>query len=184
MTPRAAPLPQPWSPEDEAGIRRWMHPEGMHDPPVLFQVLQRHPVLAKRMQALGQELYVGGRLPARERQIAIMRACALVGCAYEWGGQATFWGPRVGVSEAECDALVTGRGAEWSARERTLLAAVDAVEDVGGLDDAGGDALRGHYDDEQIIELLAAVGWYRMICTFCNALDLRPEPWMRAWPAP
>src|SRR4051812_34677617 len=99
MTPRAAPLPQPWSPEDEAGIRRWMHPEGTHDPPVLFQILQRHPVLAKRTQALGQELYLGGRLEPRDRQIAIMRMCALVGCAYEWGGQATFWGPRVGLTE-------------------------------------------------------------------------------------
>ncbi len=31
-----------------------------------------------------------------------------MGCAYEWGGQAAFWGPIAGVAEAECDALVTG----------------------------------------------------------------------------
>ena len=182
MPPRADPLPQPWSPDDEAGIRRWMHPEGTHDPPVLFQILQRHPVLAKRTQALGQELYLGGRLEPRDRQIAIMRICALVGCAYEWGGQATFWGPRVGLTEADCDALVIG-GGEWSAREQALIDAVDAVEDRGGLDDAGWAALRAFFDDEQIIEVLSAVGWYRTICTFCNSLDLTPEPWMRAWPA-
>src|SRR3954470_8127888 len=83
--PRAASLPQPWSADDEAGIRRWMHPENEHDPPALFQVMQRHPGLARRTQALGQQLYVGGLLEPRDRQIAIMRACARVGCAYEWG---------------------------------------------------------------------------------------------------
>ena len=33
------------------------------------------------------------------------------------------------------------------------------------------------------MELLIAVGWYRTICTLCNALDLPVEGWMRAWPA-
>jgi alkylhydroperoxidase family enzyme len=137
--------------------------------------------LATRTQALGLERSVGGRLVPRDRQIAIMRICALVGCAYEWGGQATFWGPRVGLSMEDCDFLVTG-GGSWSAREQALIDAVDAVERDGGLDDAGWAALRSFFDDEQIIELLAAVGWYRTICTFCNALDLEPEPWLRAWP--
>ena len=76
--------------------------------------------LAARLRKLGEALYVEARLPARMRTIAILRICALVRCEYEWGGQAAFWGPIAGVSDDECDALVTG-GADdprWAEAER------------------------------------------------------------------
>ena len=74
-----------------------------------MRCLQRHPALAAKLRKLGEALYVDTRLPPRVRTIAILRICALVGCGYEWGGQAAFWGPIAGVRDDECDALVTGR---------------------------------------------------------------------------
>jgi hypothetical protein len=44
-------------------------------------------------------------------------------------------------------------------------------------------ALGEDLDDEQRMELLVAVGWYRTICTLCNGLALPAEGWMRRWPA-
>ena len=72
------------------------------------------------------------------RTIAILRICALVGCAYEWGGQAAFWGPLAGVSDDECDALVTGGPDDprWSPAERTVIEAVDELERTGSWSDA------------------------------------------------
>lgn len=35
---------------------------------------------------LGEGLYLDGRLPARIRTVTILRTCARVGGAYEWGG--------------------------------------------------------------------------------------------------
>ncbi len=64
--------------------------------------------LASRLRKLGESLYIEALLPPRVRTIAILRICALVRCEYEWGGQAAFWGPIAGVSDDECDALVTG----------------------------------------------------------------------------
>ena len=81
------------TPDDERGIRRWGHPAATYDPLLLTRCLQRHPQLASRTRALGESLYVDGRLPARDRTIAILRICGLLRCAYEWGGQAAFWGP-------------------------------------------------------------------------------------------
>ena len=46
-----------------------------------------------------------------------------------------------------------------------------------------GHALGEDLDDEQRMELLIAVGWYRTICTLCNGLALPVEGWMRRWPA-
>lgn len=184
---RVAPLPEPWSAEDAAAIGRWGHPAATYDPLLLTRCLQRVPALADRTRALGESLYVHGRLSPRQRTIAILRTCAVVGCAYEWGGQAAFWGPIAGLSEEECDALVLGDaggadGARWSPEESALVGAVDELEAGGTLSDAAWEGLGGFLDDEQRMELLVVCGWYRMICTLCNGMALPVEDWMRPWP--
>ncbi|MGK2854720.1 MAG: hypothetical protein ACSLE3_11575, partial [Microbacteriaceae bacterium] len=95
-----------------------------------------------------------------------------------------FWGPIVKVSEAECDALVTGVEMPWSDDERVLIAAVDEIERTGSWCTDTWNALGDSISDEQRLELLIAVGWYRTICTLCNGLDLPAEGWMRPWPLP
>jgi len=180
---RVAPLAPPWSEEDAAGIGSWGHPDRTYEPLLLVRCLQRHPALATKLRKLGEALYIDTKLPPRVRTIAILRICALVGCAYEWGGQAAFWGPIAGVSDDECDALVTGVDAGWSADEHVLIAAVDEIENTGSLTADTWKALGASMSDEQRMELLIAVGWYRTICTLCNGLDLPVEGWMRSWPA-
>ncbi len=182
---RVEPLAEPWSDEDAQGIRAWGHPNATYDPLLLTRCLQRHPKLAARTRGLGEGLYVDGRLPARDRTLAILRMCARVDCAYEWGGQAAFWGPIAGVSGEEADALVTAAADDerWTPAERVLLAAVDEIEDTGSWSDDAWTALGDSYDDEQRMELLIVVGWYRMICTLCNGLALPVEDWMPPWPA-
>ncbi len=128
---RVAPLAPPWSEVDAAGINSWGHPDRTYEPLLLVRCLQRHPALAAKLRTLGEALYVDTKLPPRVRTIAILRICALVGCAYEWGGQASFWGPIANVSEAECDALVTDAEADWSEDERVLIDAVDELERTG-----------------------------------------------------
>jgi alkylhydroperoxidase family enzyme len=183
-TSRVAPLPEPWSEDDAAGIGRWGHPAATYPPLLLTRVLQRHPALADRVRHLGEGLYVDGRLDARTRTIAILRTCGRVGSAYEWGGQAAFWGPLTGVAPEEADAL-TGDALDatsWSAGDRAVIGAVDDLERDGAIGDARWAELRAHLDDEQIIELVIVNGWYRMIAVTCNALGLGIEDWMRPWP--
>ncbi|MCT7658592.1 carboxymuconolactone decarboxylase family protein [Mycobacterium deserti] len=180
---RVAPLPPPWSDADAAAIHSWGHPDRTYEPLLLVRCLQRHPALADRLRRMGESLYVDARLPPRVRTIAILRTCALLRCQYEWGGQAAFWGPIVGLTERECDALVTGADPGWSHWERTLIGAVDELERVGSWSDQMWNALGDKLDDEQRMELLIAVGWYRTICTLCNGMALPVEGWMRAWPS-
>ena len=179
---RVAPLAPPYSEQDAAGINSWGHPDRAYEPLLLVRCLQRHPVLAAKLRKLGESLYVDTKLAPRVRTVAILRICALVGCAYEWGGQAAFWGPIAGVSDDECDALVTGADPGWSADERMLIAAVDELERSGSWSTDTWNALGRSLDDEQRMEVLIAVGWYRTICTLCNGLDLPTEGWMRRWP--
>jgi hypothetical protein len=179
---RVAPLAPPWSEDDAAGINRWGHPDRTYEPLLLVRCLQRHPQLAGRLRKLGESLYVDALLTPRLRTIAILRICALVRCEYEWGGQAAFWGPIAGVSGDECDALVTSGDPGWSDFERTLIDAVDELERTGSWSQQTWNALGDKLSDEQRMELLIAVGWYRTICTLCNGMALPLEGWMRPWP--
>ncbi|HEX5142275.1 MAG TPA: carboxymuconolactone decarboxylase family protein [Mycobacterium sp.] len=179
---RVAPLPRPWSDEDAAGIQGWGHPDRTYEPLLLVRCLQRHPKLAAKLRKLGEALYVDTTLAPRVRTIAILRICGLLRCEYEWGGQAAFWGPLAGVSDDECDALALGGDPGFSDAERAVITAVEEIERTGTWTDATWNALGRDLDDEQRMELLVAVGWYRTICTLCNGLDLPVEGWMRRWP--
>jgi len=150
---RVALLAPPWSRADAAEINSWGHPDRTYEPLLLVRCVQRHPVLAARLRKLGEALYTEARLPARVRTIAILRICA----------------------------LVTGADADWSSAERVLIDAVDELECTGSWAEATWRALGGTLDDEQRMELLIAVGWYRTICTLCNGLALPDEGWIRRW---
>ena len=181
---RVAPLAEPWSDSDAADIGSWGHPDRSYEPLLLVRCLQRHPDMARKLRKLGESLYVDTKLPPRVRTIAILRICGLLRCAYEWGGQAAFWGPLTGVSDEEADALAVGAADDprWNAQERILIGAVDELEHTGTWSARTWAALGESLDDEQRMELLIAVGWYRTVCTLCNGLDLPVEGWMRAWP--
>ena len=185
-TSRVPPLPRPWSDADADAIGRWGHPAATYPPLLLTRVLQRHPALADRVRLLGEGLYVDGRLAPRTRTIAILRTCGRIGSAYEWGGQAAFWGPLTDVAPDEADALTRDDvdGPSWSALDLAVIGAVDDLERDGTVPAGRWDELREHLDDEQILELVIVHGWYRLIAATCNALDLGTEDWMRPWPSP
>jgi alkylhydroperoxidase family enzyme len=185
-TSRVAPLPEPWDPADAEHIGKWGHPAATYDPLLLVRILQRHPRLANRTRAMGESIYVDGRLPDRIRTIAILRTCGQVQCRYEWGGQAAFWGPITGLTGEECDALAVdtqAAGTGWTDAERAVIRAIDALEASGTWDDDTWRVLGEHFDDEQRMELLIVAGWYRTICTLCNAMALPNEDWFRPWPS-
>lgn len=70
----------------------------------------------------------------------------------------------------------------WGHPDRTYEPLLLVLERTGSWSGATWAELGRHLDDEQRIELLTAVGWYRTICTLCNALALPVEGWMRPWP--
>jgi alkylhydroperoxidase family enzyme len=185
--PRIEPLHPPYDPVVDRALRRWMPPDVPHEPLTLFRVLHRHPELASRMFALGAGLLGHGLLPAEDREIVIARATARAGCAYEWGVHAASLAPRAGLDAERLRATVTadpGDSTSWAPRHRALLGAVDELHDTARLSGSAWNALRGHYDDAQLLELLVLTGWYRTISYLANGLLLEEEAWGEPFPAP
>ncbi len=169
---RIAPLEPPYAADVQGHFDRIMRGA---PPLVLFRVMAGHPRAWEKFR--GGSLLDRGPLPLREREIVIDRTCALNACEYEWGVHVTAFAAAAQLTEAQVRATVCEKADAgcWSAAERDLIAAVDALHARATLDDAEFTALSTHYDDDQILEIIMLCGFYRTVSYLANALALPLE---------
>ncbi len=179
--PRVAPLTAPYEPSLKATFDRIM-PAGV-PPLALFRTLARVPRVWEKFRA--GSLLDKGPLSLRRREIVIDRICARTGNDYEWGVHVAFFAERASLDLAQVAALATGGfdATVWTDDERALIAAVDQLLETTRLDDATWAELVAAFDVDQIMEVMALVGFYRTVALFCNALRLKPEPYGAPLPA-
>jgi len=148
----------------------------------IFLTLGHHPALLKRFNALGGAFLAHGLLPAREREIVILRIGWNCRSVYEFG-QHTLMGRDAGLTEAEIAALATTRaGGPWSADEQALIGLADELCADDCVSEATFAALRRRWNDAEIVELVALAGFYRMVSGLLNTLGVEPEPGLPSWP--
>jgi 4-carboxymuconolactone decarboxylase len=140
----------------------------------VFATLAHHPRLLRRFNALGGLFLAQGELPARERELVILRVAARTGSEYEFG-QHTGIGRRAGLSDEEIAAVVTEN--DWSERDAVLLAFTDELLAGDVVSRPTWDAVaRLHgFGDAQMIELTLLVGFYRMLAGFLNTVGVALE---------
>ena len=180
MSARIAPLEPPYPEPVQAALDRTM-PAGV-PPLALFRTLARNERVFLRLMAGG--LLDRGSITLREREIVIDRACARCGCEYEWGVHVAFFAGRVGLTPEQVAATAGGDPAAFPERERLLLRLVDALHDDAQVDDALWAALRAHFSEEQLVELVALAGFYHLISFVANALRIPLEPYGARFPRP
>jgi len=180
--PRVEPVPTPYSPELQKVLDAIM-PPGV-PPLTLFTTLARVPRIWDRFRA--GSLLDRGPVSLRHREIVIDRTCARCGCAYEWGVHVGFFARRVALTPEQIRATVHGDASDpvWSDEERLLIRMVDELHDTSALSDQTWASLAASFTVEQILELIALVGFYHSVSFFANALKLSPEPHAVPFPAP
>jgi alkylhydroperoxidase family enzyme len=169
---RIAPLDPPYAPELQQQFDRIM--QGA-PPLVLFRTIATGARAWEKFRA--GSLLDRGPLNLREREIVIDRTCALTKCEYEWGVHvATFAGP-AHLTEEQVRATVLGAADApcWSPAEQAMLAVVDALHHRATLSDAEVAALRAHYDDAKILEIMLLCGFYHTVSYIANGLALPLE---------
>ena len=180
MSARIAPLEPPYPAPVQAALDRIM-PAGV-PPRALFRTLARNERVFLRLMAGG--LLDRGSITLREREIVIDRTCARCGCEYEWGVHVAFFAERVGLTPEQVTAIADGDPAALPERERLLVRLVDALHDEARVDDVLWAALRGHFGEEQLVELVAVAGFYHLISFMANALRIPLEPFGARFPRP
>jgi alkylhydroperoxidase family enzyme len=176
---RIPALDPPYAPEIQEQFDRIMRGA----PLMLFRVMAGHARAWDKFRA--GSLLDRGPLSLREREIVIDRTCALNKCEYEWGVHvATFAGPaRLTADEVRATVLDGAEAPCWSAAERAMLAAVDALHQRATLSDEEFKALSAHYDDDKILEIILLCGFYRTVSYLANALALPLEEMAARFPA-
>jgi alkylhydroperoxidase family enzyme len=171
--PRVEPVPAPYPAELQKVLDTIM-PPGV-PPLALFTTLARVPRIWDRFRA--GSLLDRGPVSLRHREIVIDRTCARCGCAYEWGVHVAFFAQRVALTPEQLRATVHGDSNDpvWSDEERLLIRMVDELHDSASLSDATWDALAATFSVEQILELIALVGFYHSVSFFANGLKLSAE---------
>ena len=175
MTARIAPAGR-----REAGLFAWgfAHAAGLvarTNAPHLFLTMGRQHKLFRGWLRFAGRLMPGGTLPRRETELIILRVAHLRGCAYEFDHHVRL-GRRAGVTATDVSRVQAGTDADgWSARERVLLRAVDALHHDQDLDEELWTNLREHLDEPSAIEFLLLVGHYEMLATFLLTLRIEPD---------
>ncbi|NUR91145.1 MAG: carboxymuconolactone decarboxylase family protein [Nonomuraea sp.] len=137
----------------------------------IFTTLGRHPQLFKQWLRFGGALLYG-TLPARDRELAILRIAHLRGSDYEWSAHARialeFMTPQEVQSVRQADA-------SWHGADALVLRATDELHGSGDLTDDTWAALCEHYDEVARIELVMLVAHYDMLATVLRTLRVQVD---------
>ena len=141
----------------------------------IFATLIRHRGLFRRWLPFSGKL-LAGRIPARERELVVLRTGWVCDAEYEWS-QLVVLARQAGVSDAEVERVASGPDAPgWTPHEAALLRAVDELHATSDVSDRTWGQLAERYDDAQLIELVALVGQYHLVAFATNALRVQLEP--------
>ncbi|RDI50742.1 alpha/beta fold hydrolase [Nocardia mexicana] len=138
-----------------------------HDPDLLIAVA---PLLLR---------VANGRLPARDREIVVLRVAGSTGSRYV-GAIHRRVATELGMSEQEIDAATTDPEArEWTEHDAALVRAVDELRGPGAtVTDETWRRLGIRYDEPQLLELLALVGAYTLVAGLANSCGMPVDEWL------
>ncbi len=140
----------------------------------IFATLVRAPGLFRRWLPFGGKL-LAGKLPARDRELLILRTAWRCRAGYEWGHHVAI-GLQSGLTRDEIDRVPEGPDGGWPPTDAVLLRAADELHQEQRLADATWESLRARYDEQQLVELPMLVGHYHMLAMTLNSLGVELEP--------
>lgn len=172
------PLDEAKAAADEAGVPDYMAELA------IFQVLLNHPKLAGSLNDLLATMLWRGTLDSRLRELMIMRISWLTGCDYEW---TQHWrvAQGLGVSAGDLLGVRDWQGHKaFGPAERAVLSATDDVVRDGAVSNESWAACQRELgsDPALLVELVAAIGAWRMVASIVHSLRVPLEDDLASWP--
>ncbi|EUA22623.1 carboxymuconolactone decarboxylase family protein [Mycobacterium xenopi 3993] len=172
------PIDEAKTAADEAGVPNYMAELA------IFQALLNHPSLARVVNDLLTAMLWHGALDTRLRELVIMRIGWLTASDYEW---TQHWRVARGLGVSADDLLAVR---DWQAyegfgaAEQAALAATDDVVCDGVVSAASWAACERAFgsDRKVLIELVTAIGAWRMIASILHSLQIPLEDGLESWP--
>jgi len=137
------------------------------------RVIVEHPALYRVLVPFIAKLIRGSDLPARDREILILRTLALCDEVYE-AHHHVLIARNAGMTEAEVEAARAG-GASLCASEQPLLRAAEELVRDHSVSDATWQVLAGRYSRIELMELVSVVGGYTLMAMLTRSLGIQLE---------
>jgi 4-carboxymuconolactone decarboxylase len=184
MAPRISPLPEAdWSEE----LHRVLDatPPGFNvrlGENNIFPTLARHEELFRPWLPFGGFLLGRGVLPARERELLILRTGCNCQSDYEWGQHARL-AESIGISSEEIERVAEGPDADgWSPADATLLRAADELHAGARISEETWAKLSERHDERALIEIAMLVGHYHMVAFALNSTGVELDAGLQGLP--
>jgi 4-carboxymuconolactone decarboxylase len=148
----------------------------------IFGTIAHHPRLLKRFMNFAGLFLNKGLLPAREREIVILRVGWNCQSVYEFG-QHTIIGERVGLTIEEITAVTRDIGEHnWNDRDIALLEMSDDLCADNCVSQNTWEKLRRDWKEDELIELVMVAGTYRLVSGFLNTMGVQLDAETPGWP--
>ena len=143
--------------------------------PEYMRVMLKHPAIFRCQMEMGTALF-RGKIPPRERELAVLRIGWLCRAPYEWGEHVDI-GKRHGLSAEEVERVTAGSSAAgWSEHERAILRGVEELLADQALSNSTWEVLAKSWNEAQMIEFTMMVGQYVATSFVQNSLRIRLAP--------
>ena len=144
--------------------------------PHYMRTMVKHPELFRAQMEIGTVLFKG-LIPARERELAVLRIGWLAGAPYEWGEHVKI-SQRYGVSQEEIARTQQGSAAPgWSEHEAAIMRGGEELLTDFAMSDATWNILAKTWNEAQMLEYPSMVGQYVVTAFIQNSVrsPLGPE---------
>jgi len=172
---RIAPVPEDQWDDDTAALL------GAVGPLNLFTTMANHPKLMKRWLVFGAHVLSKSTLPARERELAILRVGWRCGSDYEFG-QHTLIGRDAGLDDDEIRRTTLDALDGWSDDDTALLRAADELVADQRIGDDTWALLGARWSTEQLMDIVFTVGQYVTVCMALRTFGVQRDPGVPGFP--
>jgi len=139
----------------------------------LTRTLVQHPSLFRSWMPFAEYMGLRSILPARDREIFVLRIISLCDSAYETSHH-LFIAQKIGLTREEIVAAQEG-DATLSSFEQVLVRAADELVRDHCISDPTWGSLAERYTPRQLIELVYTGGMYMVLSVVTNSLGIQPE---------
>jgi alkylhydroperoxidase family enzyme len=148
----------------------------------VFRVLLQNPTLTSAVYKLLSTLLWKTTLDGRLRELVIMRIAWRTDSVYEWTQHWRVAG-LMNIPEADVLAVRDWRSDDrFGAAERAVLAATDETLDMGTISPQTWDECAEHLSPNELLELIVAIGNWRMFSSLLRSVEVPLEEGVEPWP--
>jgi len=141
-------------------------------PLAVHGLLANHPALLKAWWNIRNHTVTGGDLGLRNVELVILRVALHMKNWYEWGSHVQR-GLAAGLTETDIERVKSGPGDRgWPDSDRLLLRAVDELVEIRAISAQTMAALKAHFSEQQILDLIVTHGAYVILGCMLNTWDV------------